>query len=469
MNFTCSTFVNSFSIIIRFQRRVLWAAGLCFTADSTEIMLLSFLSLTLQSEWGLTPNQTASMTACVFAGSLVGTLTFGKLGDHWGRRPTFLLACLCISVFGVLTAFATDYASLLGIRFMVGFGVGGITVPFDVFAEFLPTHARGKHLLIIEYFWTAGSMMTPLFAYWTLHDSWRFFVILCALPCVMSGILGAFLCPESPRWLVSVGRDEEAMQILRSAAATNGLNPDDVFKADVKLKDEHVEKTSNFTDLVSKKWRKISILLWITWIGYAIGYYGTVQTVTRVFDAGAVDGAEAGGTPEFDYKSIFISASAEIFGLVVVIQTIDTIGRVYSQVMSFLIGGIFVFTLGMISSTGSTNVAALTALAFVARACMMAGSCSTWVTTAELYSTEIRTSGHSVANALGRCGAFASPYLVRTSIPISSVGGIMLAINVVTAFSAFHLPETKGTEMGHVEEENTTTASISEAEVPPIV
>jgi MFS family permease len=106
----------------RFQRQVLWAAGLCFTADSTEIMLLSFLSLTLQSEWGLTANQTASMTACVFAGSLVGTLTFGFLGDHWGRRPAFLMACFFISVFGLLTAFATDYASLLGIRFMVGFG-----------------------------------------------------------------------------------------------------------------------------------------------------------------------------------------------------------------------------------------------------------------------------------------------------------------------------------------------------------
>jgi MFS family permease len=106
----------------RFQRRVLWAAGLCFTADSTEIMLLSFLSLTLQSEWELTANQTASMTACVFAGSLVGTLTFGFLGDHWGRRPTFLMACFFISVFGLLTAFATDYASLLGIRFIVGFG-----------------------------------------------------------------------------------------------------------------------------------------------------------------------------------------------------------------------------------------------------------------------------------------------------------------------------------------------------------
>ena len=233
----------------KFQRRVLFAAGLCFTADATEIMLLSFLALTLQSEWGLNANQTASMTACVFAGSLVGTLTLGYLGDHYGRRPAFLMSCAIISFFGVLTAFATGYASLLAVRFMVGFGVGGLTVPFDIYAEFLPTANRGKHLLVIEYFWTAGSLMTPLFAYLTLSTSWRFFVILCAVPCIFSGLLGACLVPESPRWLISVGRDEEALAIIRSAAKANGLDPDHFIHDNVKLKDEHVHE-SGFSDLL---------------------------------------------------------------------------------------------------------------------------------------------------------------------------------------------------------------------------
>ena len=174
---------------LMFRRRVLWAAGLCFTADATEVMLLSFLSLTLQSEWELSSTQTASMTACVFAGSLVGTLTLGYIGDHYGRRPAYLLSTVIISLFGVFTAFATGYASLLGIRFAVGFGVGGLTVPFDIFAEFLPKKQRGKQLLFIEYFWTMGSLMTPLFAYLTLEKSWRLFVILCAIPCVISGFM----------------------------------------------------------------------------------------------------------------------------------------------------------------------------------------------------------------------------------------------------------------------------------------
>ena len=150
-----------------FQHHVLWAAGLTFAADATEVMVVSFLSLTLQSEWGLTDMQTATMTACVFAGSLVGTLFFGHFGDHYGRRPAFLLACAIISLFGLATALANGYPSLVGIRFMVGFGVGGLVVPFDVFAEFLPTSRRGVKLLHIEYFWTAGSLVTPLFAFST--------------------------------------------------------------------------------------------------------------------------------------------------------------------------------------------------------------------------------------------------------------------------------------------------------------
>lgn len=431
----------------KFQRRVLWAAGLCFTADATEIMLLSFLSLTLQSEWDLTARQTANMTACVFAGSLVGTLCLGYLGDHYGRRPAFLLSTAIISLFGVFTAFANGYASLLGIRFMVGFGVGGLTVPFDIFAEFLPTSQRGKYLLSIEYFWTAGSLMTPLFAYLTLETSWRLFVILCAIPCIISGFLGACLVPESPRWLISVGQGERALAIIRNAAAVNGVNPDIAFHTDVKLADEHVEE-SGFKDLLSRKWRKLTLLLWFTWAGYAIGYYGTILTVTRVFDSDAVEGAEAnGGTPNFDYKAIFISASAEILGLFVVINTIDTLGRVPSQVISYIGGGTFLFTLSMFAGSASNNT--LIALAFFARAFEMMGSCVTWVSTAEILTTDIRTTGHSAANAVGRTGAFISPYLVATNNPIKSVGSIMLVIHLITACCAYHLPESKGRDLGH--------------------
>lgn len=434
-----------------FQRRVLWAAGLCFTADATEVMLLSFLSLTLQSEWGLTDMQTATMTACVFAGSLVGTLFLGYFGDHYGRRPAFLLACAMISFFGFATAFATGYAGLVGLRFMVGFGVGGLVVPFDVFAEFLPTSHRGIKLLHIEYFWTAGSLITPLLAYLTLETSWRFFVVLCAIPCLVAGIMGVCLVPESPRWLISMGRYEEAISVLRTAAAANGIDPDSLFPANVTLQNEEAE-SSNFIDLLSRKWRRTTLYLWGAWVGYAVGYYGVILATTRIFDEDAINDAQnqegGGGTPHFNYEAIFISASAEIFGLIVVIRTVDSLGRIPSQIISYIFAGVCIFALSMLSTVTSNNVV-LTALSFFARAGFEMGSCVTWVSTAEILTTEIRTTGHSAANAVARIGAFASPYLVGSNNSMLTVGTIMLVISLFTAYCTSKLPETKGRQIGH--------------------
>ena len=235
----------------QFQIRVLFAAGLCFAADSMEIMLLSFLSMILSDEWGLTPAQTATITSCVFLGSLIGTLILGPLGDRIGRRPIFLACGLIISVFGIATGFATNYVQLVLTRFLVGFGVGGLTVPFDILAEFLPTRIRGRYLLLIEFFWTAGSMAVPIVAYLTVGKglSWNIFVLICAIPCIASFVMGAYLVPESPRWLLSQGRKEEALQILRDAAAVNKLDPMTVYPSGTELHDEK-EESGKFSDLL---------------------------------------------------------------------------------------------------------------------------------------------------------------------------------------------------------------------------
>jgi MFS family permease len=81
-----------------FQRRILWAAGLCFAADSMEILLLSFLTVVLQQDWKSTETQASTITFSVFAGALLGSLTLGPLGDSIGRRPVFSLAACIKSV-----------------------------------------------------------------------------------------------------------------------------------------------------------------------------------------------------------------------------------------------------------------------------------------------------------------------------------------------------------------------------------
>jgi MFS family permease len=281
------------------------------------------------------------------------------------------------------------------ILFMVGFGVGGLTVPFDILAEFLPAASRGRNLLAIEYFWTAGVLFVVLIAYLTLGDgehsgSWRLFVMLCSIPCFISIFIGSRFVPESPRWLCTQGRCDEALEIIRKASKVNGLDPDLVFPQGMCLLAEK-EEESDFSALFSPRWRWTTLKLWGAWAAFAFGYYGTIMVVTDIFAAEE----DASGTYNFDYVAIFVSSSAELVGTTFVIFTVDTVGRIPLQVVSFTMAGICVFALCILASQDAQR-SVLISLGFAARIFEMAGSCVTWVSTAEILTTEVRTTGKFV-------------------------------------------------------------------------
>lgn len=209
--------------------------------------------------------------------------------------------------------------------------------------------------------------------------------------------------------------------------------------------DEEVE-SSNICDLFHSKWRKTTLLLFVVWIGFAFSYYGVIMTVTNIF--GNADEENEGGKEEsFDYGAILISSCAEIVGTAIVIFLVDRIGRVPTQVSAYTIGGVVVFLLCYFADTSSRSI--LITLAFIARVAEMSGSCVTWISTAEIYPTEIRSTGHSATNAVARLGGFVMPYILSGVASLQNVGFIMLFIHICTALSASRLPETKGFELGH--------------------
>jgi MFS family permease len=103
----------------KFQNDILLAAGLCFSADAMEVLLLSFLSTVLKDEWDLTEREENTIISMVFAGAMVGTLILSPLGDIVGRRPVFTFTAAAISIFGIATAFTQTYEWLLFTRFTV--------------------------------------------------------------------------------------------------------------------------------------------------------------------------------------------------------------------------------------------------------------------------------------------------------------------------------------------------------------
>jgi len=141
-----------------FHWRLLFLCGLSFCADAMEVTLLAFMSTCAGVEWDLTDGQMASITSAVFLGQFVGGVFWGSYADIYGRRKSFLLTITIISLAGILSGFSPNYPFLLFMRAIVGFGVGGLTVPFDLLAEFIPTSVRGEYLMKMEYFWTFGSL-----------------------------------------------------------------------------------------------------------------------------------------------------------------------------------------------------------------------------------------------------------------------------------------------------------------------
>ena len=379
----------------RFQWLVLTAAGLCFAADAMQVLLLSFLCEVLRVEWGLTKDESASITSVLFFGAMIGTLILGPLADKKGRKPVFLVSATTISFFGMSVGFVGSYWHLLVLISMVGVGVGGLTVPFDILAEFLPADARGKNLLMIEYFWTVGVLLVVVLAYFTLggegsHGNWRLFVILCSLPCWASVFLGYFCVPESPRWLCTVGRCEEALHIVRNAAAINKLDVEALFPDGCRFEEED-EEESNFCELFSPRWRKITITLWGAWGSFAFGYYGTIMAITRIFD----NEDDSDGEPDsynFDYGAIFVSSSAELIGTTFAIMSVDVAGRIPLQVLSYSLAGVSVLSLCILAAREASRDI-LIVFGFTARIFEMSGSCVSWVSTAEILTTEVRTTG----------------------------------------------------------------------------
>jgi fucose permease len=166
-----------------FHYSLLLLCGLAFMADALEVNLLSFLSTCAGNEWSLSNTEKASITGIVFCGMITGSQIWGVVSDVYGRRVGFLLATLLVTIGGLLTAFAKSFSFLLFARAIVGLGIGGTHVPFDLLAEFMPSKERGTFLVSIQYFWAIGSIMVTLFA-WLLLDKhgWRILALITIIP-----------------------------------------------------------------------------------------------------------------------------------------------------------------------------------------------------------------------------------------------------------------------------------------------
>jgi MFS family permease len=324
-----------------YHYRILLLCGLAFMADALEVNLLSFLSTCAGAEWDLTDTQKASITGVVFAGIILGSGFWGIISDWYGRKIGFILATAIITFGGVLTGFATSYPLLLFFRGLVGFGLGGANVPFDLLAELLPSNQRGCFLIYIEFFWTIGSITVAGLA-WAMLDSqgWRVLALLTVIPVGLSSLISIIYLPESPRWLLSVGRNAEAEKIVRDAAMINGIEMPE-FR--IKYEETEESKVDYLNIIKDPALRKITLPLWAAWAGFGFTYYGIILFVSRIYSTTNDDSTSC----SFDYPSIFYNALSEIAGVTLSAMLVESIGRVNMQTIFYFFSGLTAILMGI--------------------------------------------------------------------------------------------------------------------------
>jgi MFS family permease len=380
-----------------FHIRLTIMCGLAFMADAMEVGLLAFISDCAGVEWGLSSSQKAAIVSVVFAGELLGSFFWAKIADDFGRRTTFLVVSGIISAGGVCSAIAPSYFWLVFLQAIVGFGIGGLIVPFDLLAEFLPTESRGRSLLYVNYFWTFGSLFVNGCAWGILgSDGWRMLTMVTAIPVIVASVLCIIFLPESPRWLLLEGRREEAEDALIAAAAVNGITLEpfqlecsvaEGADADGSLEPEKDEGGKYIDLIMQPDLRATTLPISFIWLVFGFTYYGLILFVAAIYET-----ADDDGTCSFDYQDMFINSSAELVGLCIAVYVIDSLGRSKTQSVFYAVAGATVVCLGPLRQ----NLAILL-VGFAARAAICGASVSKCMSASPMI---------SLVNVLWPCNEF---------------------------------------------------------------
>ncbi|XP_059830505.1 synaptic vesicle glycoprotein 2Ca isoform X6 [Hypanus sabinus] len=301
----------------RFQWALFLVLGLSLMADGVEVFVVGFVLPSAETDMCVENSSTGWLGSIVYLGMMLGAFFWGGLADKMGRRQALIICMSVNGFFAFLSSFVQGYGLFLFCRFFAGFGIGGaVPIVFSYFAEVLAREKRGEHLSWLCMFWMIGGIYASAMAWaiiphygWSFSmgsayqfHSWRVFVVVCALPCVSSVVALTFM-PESPRYLLEVGKHDEAWMILKQIHDTNMRargQPEKVFTVNriktPKLIDELIEiQTDTGTwymrwfvrikTVFSQIWltfmrcfnypvKRNTILLVVVWTTLSFGYYG---------------------------------------------------------------------------------------------------------------------------------------------------------------------------------------------------
>ncbi|GAB6171325.1 MFS transporter [Paradesulfitobacterium aromaticivorans] len=443
---------NSNLIVARMERiplgsfhyRMLGINGAAWAFDAFDVGLVTFVVTALTKAWQLTTGQVGLLLSIGLVGMFVGAVVSGYVSDRWGRKTVFQVTMLIFSIFSIACALAPNFNTLLIFRFLVGVGLGGETpVVTSLLSEFVPAKSRGKLQGMLNTFWAAGWLAAAVISYFIIPTvGWRWAFVAGALPAFYIFMVRRHL-PESPRWLISKGRLDEAEKIVanieKEIEKTTPLPPVEVDNTS----SGSVSSTQKVTIslLFSEQYFRRTIMLWGLWFLAMFGYYGLFSWLPSLF-------VKAGHSMVRSFLYVVIMQIAYVPNQILAALLMDKVGRKKLLVANLLLAGVatvaYGWALGHNVATAQVIVLGVITSFFVSAIWGI-----TYTYTPELYPTSIRASGTGSAAAMSRVGSMLAPMVIGfglSSLGITGVFAIIAGAFVLASILVLVLGiETKGT------------------------
>ena len=427
-------------------------AGLLYGYDTVSISgAIEFL----RARYGLSTLMEGLVVSSIMLGAVIGAATAGFLSDRFGRKRILIIGGAFFLVAAVWSALTIGPIALIVARAAGGYGIG-LTAALAVtyITESAPANIRGLLAFSYQLLAVCGIFLTNVITYiiashgsndWDIAAGWRWMLGLGAIPAA-AFLLAMRRAPESPRFLIQIGRTDEGFAVLEHILGTERarLRTDDI-QASVKLE---TEMSHEFHDLFRPGLRRalaigIFLAVFNQFIGMnAISYYGPVMFSDLGF---------AGDTQFLAAASV---GGVELVATVVGMYLIDTFGR--KRLMEIGTGMMCVFALCISGSyfMGNSLLTLIFVMAFTISFAFSMGPIP-WIVIPELFPTYLR--GRATGLCV-MCLLFANWIIAQfTPMMIDGLGGgisfaIFAVLDLICLFGIVALvPETMGRTLEEIE------------------
>jgi putative MFS transporter len=384
----------------------------------------SLVPYLLQSKFATGPEVAAIGSATIF-GLFIGTAGQGQFSDRFGRRFIYQFNLLLFGIFTILGALAPTVTLLIVCRFIAGVGLGAEQPLCFVYAgEYSPKAIRGRILAIVHFIggacvWPIGTALVLLFGGMldTPEHVWRGIWLAIGIGALIVWVL-RFALPESPRYLATHGRGDEALAVLTRLGIEGPKEKLTTDAASNTKSDPFAVVFSQFPVRVIA-----GMICFTAFFGVAIGLGAWLPNIMNA------KGFSVTKSLQYTLAMNFAVPCASIF----MMYALDKFGRKITSVCAFICAGIMAVVFSNAVTAVQLMVAGFIMIFFV----QVAGN-SMQIFASEVFPTNARTSGFGWAAGVGR---LATAFIMPTILWVQSGYGlttvfVCLAILLVIAAAA---------------------------------